>query len=56
MRLVVSAVTRKKIPNSKLQIPNKSQISIFNDRNRFGIWPLAMYFDKNGAAALKPET
>jgi len=26
-----------KIPNLKHQITNKSQISIFNDRNRFGI-------------------
>jgi hypothetical protein len=26
-----------KIPNLKHQISNKSQISIFNDRNRFGI-------------------
>jgi hypothetical protein len=27
-----------KIPNFKHQIPNKSQIQIFNDRNTFGIW------------------
>jgi hypothetical protein len=26
-----------KIPNLKQQISNKSQISIFNDQNRFGI-------------------
>jgi hypothetical protein len=34
---LIEKETKLKISNLKHQISNKSQISIFNDRNRFGI-------------------
>jgi len=36
IKSIKSRIRKNKIPSSKHQITNKSQISIFNDQNRWG--------------------